>query len=143
VLDAGCGDGRVVALLAGVFQLPAHGIEYDPALCQRARQNLERLSARLPGLSSRTILCGDFTDDHVYRQGGLPFHRFGTVFNYANNHSQIAAKIAFESPPGTRFLLYYPSRHVEPLPGLEWTHSIPCAPDKPNTTHVHVYVKPV
>ncbi|MDP6102116.1 MAG: hypothetical protein QF579_02240 [Dehalococcoidia bacterium] len=105
-LDAGSGDGRVVALAALVHGLPTVGVEYDDELVGQSRHHFESLrSLGLRG-ASKVILQGDFGDDDTYAKTGLRFEDFATVFNYINNHAAIALKIAHQSPPGTKFLLF-------------------------------------
>lgn len=148
-LDAGCGDARIVALMALIHGLPAVGIEYDEDLCRRAREQLRRL----PTSGATTpvhmqVVAGDFTRDATYLAAGHRFEDFKTIFNYINNHHDIAEKISRQSPSGTRFLLYYPSPHPEPLDGLLWEQSY-MAGETTGTgqslatgTSVHLYRKP-
>ncbi len=140
-LDAGCGDGRIIALMTLVFRIPAVGIEYDPVIAARARNHLDHLQCRLQGSDCiHRIFCGDFMDSRLYDRNGVPFSSFATLFNYANNHLDIARKVAAESPPGTRFLLYYPSPLPLPLEGLLAEGAFPAAPG--STTAIHLYRKP-
>ena len=41
--DAGCGDGRIVALTAAEFQIPSLGVESDPKVYQKAEEHLFEL----------------------------------------------------------------------------------------------------
>jgi SAM-dependent methyltransferase len=148
-LDAGCGDGRIVALLAAVHGIPAAGVEYDEDLFQVAKEHLNRLhGAGFEVAAPVTLALGDFIEDATYLEAGLRFEGFGVIFNYINNHLKIARKIARQSPSGTRFLLYYPSPQPERLDGLIWEHSFvgngklsqvsgPC-----QGTAIHLYRKP-
>ena len=104
-LDAGSGDGRVVALTSLVHGIPSVGVEYDEALVDFSRQNIQSL--RESGLqgASDLIIPGDFTEDETYRRAGLKFEDFATVFNYINNEGDIAEKVAVSSPPGAKLLV--------------------------------------
>lgn len=148
-LDAGCGDARIVALASLAHGLESTGIEYDEEIFRRGRESLTRLDELFPGNKPRMeVLLGDFTDDETYHRAGRSFTEFGAIFNYINNHLEIAGKIAAQSPSGTRFLLYYPSPNPEHLDGLELEHSFVRtdrnAPDGfvAQGTAVHVYRKP-
>jgi len=105
-LDAGSGDGRIVALAALVHSLPSVGVEYDDELVGQSQQHFENLGSLGLGGASKVILQGDFGCDDTYTQAGIRFEDFTTVFNYVNNHEAIASKIALQSPPGTKFLLF-------------------------------------
>lgn len=147
-LDAGCGDGRIVALLAAVHGIPATGVEYDEDLFARATEHLIGLRrAGFENTAPMTLALGDFIEDATYLEAGLKFEAFGAVFNYINNHLQIAQKIARQSPSGTRFLLYYPSSQPERLDGLILEHSfvdkrISSPVDPCQRTGIHLYRKP-
>ena len=104
-LDAGAGDGRVVALTSLVYGIPSVGVEYDEALVDFSRRNIQSLrDSGLQGASD-LIIPGDFTDDETYRRAGLRFEDFATVFNYINNEGDIAEKVAESAPPGTTLLV--------------------------------------
>lgn len=106
-LDAGSGDGRIMAL-AALYGFPqVFGVEYDPELVNRTENNIRDLRCLsiingIPIVAAR----GDFREDGTYARAGIRFEDIGTFFNYINNQEVIAAKIAELSPPGTRFVLY-------------------------------------
>lgn len=114
-LDAGCGDGRVVALTALVHGIPTLGVEYDDDLLERAEYHVARLKGM--GLQGAPVVLapGDFTDDDTYRRVGRRFEEIPTVFNYINNERALAAKVVQQSPPGTTFLL----SGAFPVPGYQ------------------------
>lgn len=116
-LDAGCGDGRVVALTAGVYRIPSIGVEYDGELADSAKKNIRNLEelSILNGTPVR-IVRGLFESDMTYSDEGVRFEDISTVFNYIDNQRRIAAKIADQSPPGTLFL--FQSTHAEEFDGL-------------------------
>lgn len=105
-LDAGSGDGRIIAL-AAFLGIPSIGIEYDEELAELSRENISNLRAlsALNGTPTK-ILQGDFMRPETYERAGLKFGDIGTVFNYATNHINLASKVAYESKTGTRFILY-------------------------------------
>lgn len=105
-LDAGSGDGRVVALTSLVHSISTVGVEYDSELVGQSRQHLEGLERLGLRGASEVILHGDFGHDDTYLQTGLKFEDFATVFNYISNQNAIASKVAQQSPPGTLFLLF-------------------------------------
>ena len=105
-LDAGSGDGRIIALAASLG-IPSMGIEYDGELAELSRENISNLRAlsALNGVPV-TILQGNFMHPETYRRAGLKFGDIGAVFNYASGHVNLASKVAYESKTGTRFILY-------------------------------------
>jgi SAM-dependent methyltransferase len=118
-LDAGCGDGRIVALMAAVHGIPETGIESDEDLFALATENLIKVRrAGFEDTAPITLVPGDFIEDATQTEVDLSFEAFGVIFNYINSHVKIAQKIARQSPSGTRFLLCYPSLRPERLDGL-------------------------
>ncbi len=104
-LDAGSGDGRIVAISSLAYGIDSTGVEYDQELSAFSRSNLRHLSKLCSTHRPGHIIEGDFTEDATYSSKGLTFDRFFTVFNYINNESSIAYKIAQSSRPGTKFVL--------------------------------------
>ncbi len=105
LLDAGSGDGRIVALTAFVHGIPTVGVEYDHELVGISGQHLKSLKRLGMRGASELILQGDFTDDETYERAGLRFEDFATVFNYINNEGAIALKVAQQSPPDTKLII--------------------------------------
>ena len=104
-LDAGSGDGRVVALTSLVYGVPSVGVEYDKELVDSSKAYIESLKGSGLQGASDIIIPGDFTEDDTYLQAGLRFEDFATVFNYINNEGDIAEKVAMSAPPGTKLLV--------------------------------------
>jgi hypothetical protein len=79
-MDLGSGDGRVV-LLASLFGVHAHGIEYDPWLVNSSIFIRRRLN--LPSFANVKIREDNFMNhdlskfDVVYTSPDKPFHRHG------------------------------------------------------------------
>lgn len=105
LLDAGSGDGRIVALASFAHGIPTVGVEYDSELVESSINHIKTLRGLGIHGASESVLLGDFTDPATYKQSGIVFEDFSTIFNYINNESSIAAKIAEESPSGTKFIL--------------------------------------
>ena len=160
LLDAGSGDGRIVALTAFVHGIPTVGVEYDDELVGISRGYLKSLEHLGTRGASASILQGDFTDDETYKRVGLKFEDFATVFNYINNERTIAIKVAQQSPPGTKLIVL----GAFPLPefeGLTLEHNLHLATGTgvansvafadrplsenvyidPNATYLQVYLK--
>ncbi len=119
-MDAGCGDGRIVALSSGKYSLNSIGVEYESDLSKKAENHIDYLKKNniLDSIPVK-IIQGDFTEDQTYEHAGIDFKEIKTFFNYINNQKQIAEKIAEKSPKGTTFLLYTYSGHPESFPGLQ------------------------
>lgn len=117
-LDAGCGDGRIVAL-ASSLGISAWGIESDEELVALSKQNLINLR-KLAVLNDTPafIYRGNFAADATYQSLGRSFSEFGTVYNYTNNHELVGTMIAQHSRPGTRYILYSGDEQREEFPGL-------------------------
>ena len=90
VLEAGCGDGRVAALLAQEHGIPVLGVEYDADLAAQAEDNIAHLEHRriIPsGLV--TIVQGDFALDETYKQAGVDFADIRTIVNYIDSFNPL------------------------------------------------------
>ncbi len=162
ILDAGCGDGRVIALTSGVYGIPSLGVEYDSGIASRAKSNFRNMK-KLSVLNGEhvKIVIGDFTEDYTYSKAGVRFEDIEIVFNYIDNQEKIAAKMAKQSPDNTVFLLYSNRPEAERFAGLALEYSLelvdPGRADrvlsyidiadakelklKPYTAYLHVYRK--
>ena len=114
-LDAGCGDGRVLALISGMHSIKSFGVEYDSEMATRSAGNLANLADLGATLAPSEVIHGDFMDDETYVKIGITFQQFDVVFNYINNQRDIAMKVFEESPPGTAFWLL----GAFPVPGFQ------------------------
>tara|TARA_Y100000310_G_scaffold341089_1_gene439078 strand:+ start:17257 stop:17853 length:597 start_codon:yes stop_codon:yes gene_type:complete len=124
-LDAGSGDARVVALTGGVHELDSVGADYYDGFCDEAERNIRIL--KVLGILNEVpirIVRGDFTSDETYKNGGIRFEDFGTVYNFQTNEGDIAEKIARQSPSGTVFLLLTWQRNPKDFDGLGLEESI-------------------
>jgi hypothetical protein len=123
-LDAGCGDGRIIALASGKYDLDSIGIECDHKLAKKAEKHISYLRKNkiLNGIPVK-IIKGDFTEESTYEEAGIDFKDIKTFYNYINNDHQIAEKIAKQSPKDTTLLVYTFAGHPESFPGLEVVQS--------------------
>ena len=118
VLDAGMGDGRLVAALCTVpHDLWAYGIESHPNLCQLAQDNLRMLTGR--GMASRWRTCqGDYFDLSTYPKLGIRVEDIDAFFNYPDgNEHKLAAFLREHGRPGAFLVVLTPERGLE-LKGL-------------------------
>jgi len=125
-LDAGCGDGRVIAITA-LLGIPSIGVEYDSELANIASEKIKKL-----GLNAM-IKQGNFTNDKVY-EGIGGFNKIKTVFNYFSATELIAEKIT----KNQTFILYTTEKEAYPL-RLEHITTIEL--NKITPTYLHVYKK--
>ena len=92
VLDAGMGDGRVVAALCNVGNdLWAYGIESNASLCELAQDNLRALTEA--GMCDHWRTCqGDYLDVSTYPKLGVRLEDIDAFFNYPDgNEHKLAA----------------------------------------------------
>jgi hypothetical protein len=141
-LDAGCGDGRIVALTAFIYKIPSIGVEYDIELALQSEQHLSYLKQLGLMGAPVEIIRGDFVQDLTYRKADRNFEDFTIVFNYINNEQSIAEKIAAQSLGATKFLLF----GAFPVPeyvGLPLQHNLELVPGKKSDGGVLVKPRPV
>ena len=126
-LDAGCGDGRIVAL-ASSMGIASWGIESDEELTALAKHNLINLRA-LGVIKETTAMIhrGNFCDNKTYQDMNIEFTDFGTIYNYDNNHENLAKKIAKDAKPKTIYLLYSGDEVKEDFSGLIFLHQLALA----------------
>ena len=142
-LDAGSGDGRVLLLAALIFRLTAYGVEYDDALWRRSLENISVFNQHFAeGLDPPRVLCGDFCDEKTYSRHGAAFGMFDIVFNYANDHHRLAAKVARDGARNVLFLYYGPSPVPESFPYLVPVRSLALGPPGSSArSYLHAYRK--
>ena len=133
-LDAGCGDGRIVAL-ASSLGIPAWGLESDEELVALAKHNLINLKALGVIKESAAIIHrGNFCDDKSYTNIDHQFSDFGTIYNYDNNAGLLASKIAKEAKPKTVYLLYSGDEIKEEFRGLIFMYDLDLVSNSINTS---------
>ena len=118
VLDAGMGDGRIVAALCNAgHDLWAYGIETHPNLCELAQENLRTLTER--GMGSSWRACqGDYFDLSTYPKLGIRVEDIDAFFNYPDgNEHRLAAFLGEHGRPGA-FLVVLTAEHGLELEGL-------------------------
>jgi hypothetical protein len=118
VLDAGMGDGRVVAALCNVgHDLWAYGIESHPRLWELAENNLRTLTER--GMASSWRICqGDYLDVSTYPKLGVRLEDIDAFFNYPDgNEHELAALLSVHGRAGA-ILVVVTAEHGIELEGL-------------------------
>lgn len=122
ILDAGMGDGRLVASAARATAAPACGIECDPGLFESAQHNLRALHAR-GEIEACPVAHGDYLDPEVYRDLGFEPSDVRLFASYADGgEQQLADFVAAEARPGARLALLTAdqSLRVEGLGPATW-----------------------
>ena len=141
--DAGCGDGRVLALTAGQHKIPSLGIESDPSVYKIAENHLYRLHKKKFFQAPAKLSRGNFMVNETYQQQGLAFTDIVTFFNYINNQDQLAAKINQQSPHGTILIIYDSDSVPKQFPGLKFleTKKVPEGWEISADYYFHAYKK--
>jgi len=118
-LDAGFGDGRILAITTGCFAIPSAGIESDSTIYHEGLRTIERLQSQgtLNGVPLYTAL-GDFTRKNTYDRLGVPLSRISTVFNYDNSDKALARLVVSDFKHDVRFVFYQDDRRKVNFPGL-------------------------
>lgn len=119
VLDAGMGDGRIVAALCNVgHDLWAYGIESHPELWELAQNNLRTLTEQ--GMASSWRTCqGDYFDLSTYPKLGVRLEDIDAFFNYPDgSEHKLAAFLRDHGRPGAMLVIVTPEHGLE-LEGLE------------------------
>jgi hypothetical protein len=120
VLDAGAGDGRLLAALAlgARRRLRLVGIESDPVLAARARARLGPGALRGPGAAERKaprpslrIVHGDFFHPRYHEAAGLAPSSLDLVLNYPDgNERRLLAWLGEHGGSQTRLAVLGPDR---------------------------------
>ncbi|MGH9335320.1 MAG: hypothetical protein ACRD21_16410, partial [Vicinamibacteria bacterium] len=143
ILDAGAGDGRVLAALAYFEpELDVVGIESDERLCRLAAANLEKLKRRaLVDRPERLRLGrGDYRLAATYESSGIRLEDVAFVYNYPDgNQDELERFIIERCAPGAKLCLLTHDRELR-LSKLELTSKepIPTA-DSASGWHWSVY----
>lgn len=103
-LDPGCGDGRVVALLAA-YGVGVVGIEIDPNLAEQSQRNIDDLFSSLSDDKPR-IIQGDSTDDKTYITNGIEFDDMDCIICYLQLTTRMAEKMRLSYSYGKRLLTF-------------------------------------
>lgn len=125
VLDAGMGDGRIVASLCAVDEnLRAYGIESHHELSELANENLCALSER--GLPRIWRACeGDYLDSETYASLGIQVQDIDAFFNYPDgNEHELAAFLASHARRRA-FLVVLTPDHGFRIAGLDHDEELP------------------
>lgn len=108
VLDAGCGDGRLLAALAlsgRARDVTLLGLECDAPLVERAQQVLSRLPA--PGRPR--VAVGDYFSDAAYAVLGISVSDVTVWCNYPDgNEARLLQHVLARGVAGARLLVLSP-----------------------------------
>lgn len=130
ILDAGAGDGRLLAALAlglpPAFEGRLLGLECDEALLALARQKLARLApGRLHTNRELRVSEGDFFEPAAYAPLDVTPRDLDLVFNYPDgNEHRLLRWLAEHGGPQTRLVILSPDR--DPALGRppEWREEV-------------------
>ena len=137
--DAGCADGRIVALAAACFGMPALGIEYDHRLVTVGQRNIGRLQALgIIGEVPLRILEGNFCNEDTYRS--FDFRNVATFYCFESNCCCLANKIVKDSLKGTLFV-YYTQNAEAHFGGLRRLRTIPLQTPSNQLYFMHAFMK--
>jgi SAM-dependent methyltransferase len=132
VLDAGAGDGRVLAALGLVVPatrpLRLVGIECDDELHRESCERLAALARRpaWPAGRGAALLHGDWSAPDAFEPLGLELADFDLVLNYPDgDEARLSELLSRRGRPGGRLALIQPEPPREP-PGcrLEWSRRL-------------------
>ena len=131
ILDAGAGDGRLIAALVlglpEALEVRPSGIESDATLAAGAQQTLERIAAMRPLGTSRVaqIVEGDFFDPHAYARLGLDPSDLDVVFNYPDgNERRLLQWLSAHGGAKTRLAILSPDHDPALGSPPEWRVSV-------------------
>ena len=116
LVDAGAGDGRVLAILAWFDQTrPVYGIEQDSALHAQASANLRTLQTEgLIDCGHVTVIQGNYCDLNVYESHGIAPRDIGIILNYPDgNEERLAQFVSENAGPQTRLCLLTHDRSLD------------------------------
>ncbi len=97
--DFGCGDGRILAIMAGVFGIPCGGIEYDHELVENAKDNITDLGEKIGKLPIK-LVEGNFLMEKI------DFEQIQVIYNYVNNWVGLGKRIKEQARKGTKYIVY-------------------------------------
>lgn len=125
VLDAGSGDGRVLASF-GIHDMPSVGVEMEANLVSESRRHITALR-RLGILNGAPIKIfeGDFSQQETYTSSGIRFGDIAIFFNYLDNSELIAIMIREHSPKGVIYVVTSPIAPLDYGPELKLKFSLP------------------
>ena len=115
VIDAGCGDGRLLGSLAALIKQGCfYGIELDPTLYAKAEANIKSLSRKhLTGRATIGLIRGNYCRPDTYRvkNDPLTLQQKLLFLNYPDgNERKLARFINNHCRTGTTLCLLSPDR---------------------------------
>lgn len=144
ILDAGTGDGRLVAALA--LGLPASlevrlgGLESDATLAVAARDKLEQIPAGPGARRGARVAEGDYFDPLAYGRIELEPRHLDLVFNYPDgSERRLLHWLAAHGGPETRLVILSPDH--DPALGTPplWRAPVRVAGDAPTNWTLAVF----
>ncbi|MHA2099475.1 MAG: hypothetical protein ACW99A_12420 [Candidatus Kariarchaeaceae archaeon] len=102
-LDAGSGDGRIVAL-ASLLGFDAYGIELNRLIYESSLQIIEELVKKKIITKIPHLICGNIINSSSYTSLGNDFKNFHIIFNFNTLPYELLRKIEIESPINTIFI---------------------------------------
>ena len=116
-MDAGSGDGRVLALMS-CFGFRPLGIELDKVLFDQSKEVIDALVRRGIIDGNIHLVNGDFNEDETYKAAGINFISIDHIFHGINSAplQRLIQRITRESKPGTTLTVYAP---FDGIPGIE------------------------
>jgi hypothetical protein len=102
-LDAGSGDGRVVAL-ASLVGFKSFGIELNKIIYESSTKIISNLYKKGILSTSPQITGGDIISSSTYTLLGKDFKDFQIIFNFNTLPYKLLKKIKLESPKNTIFI---------------------------------------
>ena len=141
LVEAGCGDGRILAL-AAQMGIACEGIEKDDPIIAECEKNLKKLHSEkvIPFLPK--VNKGDFTTQNAFEK----INNIGAVYNFQTETEKLSKRMNEELNYGT-LLIYYEIKKVQTqFEGFEFLETY--EPDtfklyfpKTLSPQVHVYFK--
>ena len=104
-LEAGSGDGRVVAL-ASFFGFQSYGIELGENLAIESIGNISTLVQKKILYNKPKIIQGNFLEENPYKRLGKPFSEFDIIFNYHTAVKELILKVESDSKKDRILILY-------------------------------------
>jgi SAM-dependent methyltransferase len=102
-LDAGSGDGRVVAL-ASIFGFDSYGIELNKQIYDSSVNNIKKLYEKKIITHKPQLICGDILNSSTYESLDKKFSEFQIIFNFNTLPYELTTKIVQESKASTIFI---------------------------------------
>jgi predicted RNA methylase len=110
-VDLGCGKGRVVLLAAALPFKAVIGVDFSPALIERARQNIERYSGPVQASAVDVVVCD--AAEFAIPDNDLVVYMFDPFGPRVLTKVLESLKSSLRASPRKAFLLYYSAAYPE------------------------------